>query len=145
MRKQGLIRAEDGSCFLGLLASLGRSLLNRRLKILLFASACVLAGCLTVFVVEGGYFSTVMNHDPDIRGQDRLFLDELMQKQNQQAVFDTDPMVAMQNIGKSGMIRSGNDPAPKAELVVNSAIVRRAELVVHSGADKRPVLVRRKH
>jgi len=119
--------------------------MNRRLKILLFAAACVLAGCLTVFVVESGYFSTVLNHDRDIHQQDRMFLDELMQKQNQQAVLDTDPMVAMQNIGKSGVIGSRNDLAPKAELVVNSAIVRRAELVVHSGADKRPVLVRRKH
>ena len=90
--KEGLIRAEDGSCFLDLLAALVRSLLNRRLKILLFAAACVLAGCLTVFVVESGYFSTVLNHDRDIRGQDRMFLDELMQKRNQQSVLDTDPM-----------------------------------------------------
>lgn len=144
-RKQGPIRTEGGSSFLFLLASLVRSLLNTRGKILLFAVLCVLVASLTVFVVKSGYFPPVWNHDRDIGGQDRIFLDELMQKRNQQAVLDTDRMVAMQNIGKTSMIGSGNDLAPKAELVVNSAIVKRAELVVHSGTVKRPGLVRRRH
>jgi len=78
------------------------------------------------------------NHDGDIRGQDHMFLDELTKRQNQQAVLDNNPTVAMQNISKTGTIGSGNDPAPKAELVVNSAVVKRAELVVHSGTVKLP-------
>ena len=76
------------------------------------------------------------------RGQDRMFLDDLMKKQNQQAVLDNNPMVAMQNIGNT--IGSGNDPAPKAELVVNSTVVKRAELVVHSGTVNRPGHLRRR-
>ena len=115
-----------------------RSLLNSRRKTLLFAAACVLAGCLTVFVVERGNLSTMWNHDGDIRGQDHMFLDELTKRQNQQAVLDNNPTVAMQNISKTGTIGSGNDPSPKAELVVNSAVVKRAELVVHSGTVKLP-------
>ena len=144
-QKQEQIRAVEGSYFLFLLPSLVRSLLKTRRKILLFATACVLAGCLSVFVVERGYFTTVWNHDGDIRGQDHMFLDEFMKKQNQQAVLDNNPMVAMQNNGKTGTIGSGNDPAPKAESVVNSAVVKRAELVVHSGTVKRPGLVRGGH
>ena len=85
------------------------------------------------------------NHDGDIRGRDRMFLDELRKKQNQQAVLDNNPLVAMQNIGETGTIGSGNDPAPKAELVVNSAVVKRAELVVHSGTVKGPRLARGGH
>ncbi len=144
-QKQGQTRAEQGSYFLFLLPSLVPSLLNIRRKILLLATACVLAGCLTVFVVERGGFSPLWNHNGDIRRQDHMFLDELMKKQNQQAVLDSNPMVAMQNIGETGTIGSGNDPAPKAELVVNSAVVKRAELVVHSGTVKGPALVRGRH
>ena len=106
---------------------------------------CILVASLTLFVVKSGYFSTAWNHVRDIRAQDRLFLDDLMQKHNQHAVLDSDPMVAMQTIRKTSMIGPGNDPAPKAELVVNSAIVKRAEPVVHSGTVKRPGLVRRRH
>jgi hypothetical protein len=144
-QKRGQIRTGNGSSFLFLLAPLVRSLLNTRRKILLFAVLCVLLASLTLFVVKSGYFSTVWNHVRDIHAQDRIFLDDLIQKHKQQAVLDTDPMVATQNIRKTSMIGSGNDPAPKAELVVNSAMVKRAELVVHSSTVKRPGLVRRRH
>ena len=81
-----------------------------------------------------------------MRVEDRMFLDELIQKkQNQETVLDTNSIVAMQNIGRADTIISGNDPAPKGELVVNSAIVKRAELVVHGGTVKRPELVHRRH
>jgi hypothetical protein len=94
-------------------------------------------------MVERGYFSTAWNHDQQIRVEDRMFLDEFIQKkQNQETVLNTNSIVAMQNIGRAGTIISENDPAPKAELVVNSAIVKRAELV---GTVKRPELVRRRH
>lgn len=114
-----------------------RSLPKTRRIIVLFAAACLLAGALTIFVVEKGYFSAARFHDRDIRGEDRVFLDDLVQKQNQEDVLDVNRIAAIQNIGKAAMIGFGNDPAPKAELVVNSQIVKRAELVVHSGTVKR--------
>lgn len=107
-------------------------------KIVLFAAACLLPGFFTVFVVERGYFSEAWFHDRDIRGEDRVFLDDLVRKQNQnqEDVREIDP-IAIQNVGEAAMIGSGNDPVPRAELVVNSQIVKRAELVVHSGTVKR--------
>lgn len=97
-------------------------------------------GFFTVFVVERGYFSEAWFHDRDIRGEDRVFLDDLVQKQNQNqnqaGVRETDP-IAIHNVGEAAMIGSGNDPVPRAELVVNSQIVKRAELVVHSETVKR--------
>ena len=41
-----------------------------------------------------------------------------------------------QNIGKAGTIVSSPKPVPRAELVINTEIVRRGELVVHSGTAK---------
>jgi hypothetical protein len=113
-------------------------------KIVLFAAACLLPGFFTVFVVERGYFSEAWFHDRDIRGEDRVFLDDLVQKQNQEDVRETDP-IAIQNVGEVAMNGSRNDPAARAELVVNSQIVKRAELVVHSGTIKRAGLGQGKH
>jgi hypothetical protein len=87
----------------------------------------------------------MLNHDGDIREQDRMFLDELMKKQNQQALLDNNSMVAMQNAAKTGTIGSRNDPATKAELVIRSTVVKRAEFVVHSGTVKSTALVRGRH
>ena len=69
-----------------------------------------------------------------IREVDRKFLDALVQKQKQDSdTFST----LVRNIGPGGTIDSSNTPVPRAELVVNSAIVRRAELVVRGGTVKR--------
>ena len=100
-------------------------------KFLLLAAACALVGYVTVFVVQSGDFPAVLHHhaDPlarDIRAEDSKFLDDLVQKQNQ----DT------------GMIGSGNEPVLKAELVINTAEVKRAELVTHKETVKRAELVR---
>jgi len=130
---------------LSILASVLRPLLKTRRKIVLFAVACLSAVSLAAFVVERGFFSVVWFHDRGIRGEDRVFLDDLLQKQKQEDVLDTNPIGAIQNIGKGAMIGSGNDPAPKAELVVNSQIVKRAELVVHSGTLKRAGPVQGSH
>ena len=113
-------------------------------KIVLFAAACLLPGFFTVFVVERGCFSEAWFHDRNIRGEDRLFLDDLVQKQNQEDVREIDP-IAIQNVGEAAMIGSGNDPVPRAELVVNSQIVKRAELVVHSGTVRRGGLGQGRH
>ena len=40
------------------------------------------------------------------------------------------------------MISAGNEPAPRAELVINTEIVKRAELVVLRGTIKRVERVR---
>ena len=136
-QKPGRLRAEDGSYFLSLLRSVARPLLKTRRKIALFAAACLLAGSLTVFVVvASGYFCAAWFHDRDIRGGDRKFLDNLVQKPRQEDVLDSNPLAAIQNIDKASGIGSWNDPAPKAELVVNSHSVKRAELVVHSDTVK---------
>ena len=112
---------------------------------MLFAAACLLAGVLTVFVVGRAYFSAAWFHDRDMRGEDRVFLNDLVQKQHQEDVPDTNRIAAIQNTGEAAMVGSGNDPAPKAELVVNSQIVRRAELVVPSGSVKRTGPIQDRH
>jgi hypothetical protein len=82
--------------------------------------------------------SAILHVDPltqEVRGEDRKFLDDLVQKQNQ----DGDPLSApADDIGGAGMIASSGAPVPRAELVIHSEIVRRGELVaVHSGKVKR--------
>ena len=75
----------------------------------------------------------------DIREEDRKFLDDfLVQKQNQQDRQDGNSLSApVQNIGNARTIDSSPKSVPRAELVINSEIVRRGELVVHSGTVKR--------
>jgi len=87
--------------------------------ILLLTAACVFVGYGTAFLAQRRA----------IREVDRKFLDALVQKRKQDWV--------VQNIGPSGTIDSSNTPVPRAELVVNSAIVRRAELVVPGRTVKR--------
>src|SRR5260370_36503115 len=71
-----------------------------------------------------GNFSAVLHHPAgplarDMRAEDRKFLDDLVQKQNQDDVLDGNRLSAsVQNIGNPGMIGSANEPVPKAALVV---------------------------
>ena len=85
--------------------------------------------------------SSISNTGPlarDIREEDRKFLDDLVQKQNQQDRQDGNSLSApVQNFGNAGTIDSSPKSVPRAELVINSDIVRRGELVVHSGTVKR--------
>ena len=68
-----------------------------------------------------------------IRGEDRNFLDDLVQKQNQDDHHDGNPLSASdQNIDKAATIVASPKPVPRAELVINTEIVKRGELVVHS-------------
>jgi hypothetical protein len=72
----------------------------------------------------------------DIAKEDRKFLDDFVQKQNLD--LDGNPLSGpIQTIAEAGPIDSSPGSVPRAELVVNSQIVRRAELVVHSGKVKR--------
>jgi hypothetical protein len=85
-----------------------------------------------------GYGTVLLAQKRDIRAEDREFLEDLVQKQNHQDRQDGNTL-SVQNIGNSGTIDSDRGPVPKAELVVNSAIVRRAELVVRSGTIRHKV------
>jgi hypothetical protein len=55
--------------------------------------------------------------------EDHDFLDEILRKQNQGQPEPTQN----RSIGKNGIIGSGNEPVLKAELVINTAEVKRAE------------------
>ena len=106
------------------------------------AAACVLVGCVTLFVAQRRdliALSSISNAGPlaqDIREGDRKFLDDVVQKQHQDDHQDANSPPG-QNIGETGTIDSSPKSVPRAELVVNSEIVRRGELVVHSGTVKR--------
>jgi hypothetical protein len=113
-------------------------------KFLLVAAVCGSVGYVTVFVApirdmitQSGNSSHAFHLAQDIREQDSNFLDDLVQKQNQDDHRDGNPLSASdQNIGKAGTIVSSPKPVPRAELVINTEIVRRGELVVHSGTAK---------
>jgi hypothetical protein len=89
---------------------------------------------LTAAFVFAGYGTFFVPQRRDLREADQKFLDALVQKQKRDR--DTLPTL-VQNIGPGGTIDSANMSVPRAELVVNSAIVKRAELVVRSGKRKR--------
>jgi hypothetical protein len=114
-------------------------------RFLLVAAACVFVGFVgfvTVFVAQrrdliaqGGIFSRGPLAQ-DIREGDRKFLDDLVQKQDQDDYQDRNSP-PLQNIGQAGTIDLSPKSVPRAELVINSEIVRRGELVVRSGTVKR--------
>src|SRR5271165_6013454 len=113
-------------------------------KFLLVGAVCGFVGYVTVFVAprrdmitQRGNSSRSLHLAQNIREEDRNFLDDLVQKQNQDDHHDGNPLSAPdQNIGKAGTIVSSPKPVPRAELVINTEIVRRGELVVHSGTAK---------
>jgi hypothetical protein len=111
-------------------------------KFLLLCGACAFAGCLAVFVVRQGYFSALPHEYRNIREEDRMFLDNLQPKNEDDLVDGNSLAVASGNTDKVGMISAGNEPAPRAELVINTEIVKRAELVVPRGTIKRVERVR---
>jgi hypothetical protein len=75
--------------------------------------------------------------DQDIRRQDSNFLDDLVQKQNQDDHHDGSSLLAPdQNLDRAGTIVSSSRAVPRAELVINTEIVKRGELVVHRGTSK---------
>ena len=70
----------------------------------------------------------------DVREEDRNFLDDLVQKQSYDDHPSGNPLSAPdRNIGKAGTIVAIPKPVQRAELVINTEIVRRGELVVRSG------------
>jgi hypothetical protein len=113
-------------------------------KFLLLAAVCGFVGYITVSVAlrrdmmtQGVNSSRGFQLAQNIREQDSNFLDDLVQKQkrddHQNGNFLSAPD---QNINKAGTIVSSSKPILRAELVVNSEIVKRGELVVHRGTAK---------
>jgi hypothetical protein len=144
-RKAGAIRGKEASGFKPPLLFLLQRLLKTRRMILLLGAACVLTGSMTLFIVEKGYFSAIWHNDRDMHAEDHKFLDNLAQKQNQVDGQDADLLAAAaENVPKVGMNGSGDGPAPRAELVVNNKIIKRAELINRGGTVKRAGLVRRR-
>jgi hypothetical protein len=65
----------------------------------------------------------------NISKEDHNFLDEILQKQNQDDQRqETLAPTPVRNIGKAGNICSSNKPVPKAELVINRKTAKRTEL-----------------
>jgi hypothetical protein len=86
---------------------------------------------LGLFIVYG---TIVVAERRAIGEVDRKFLDDIVRQQSQ----DTDTLSAPQrNIGTVSENSLSHPAALRAALVVNSAIVRHGELVVHSGVVKR--------
>ena len=78
-----------------------------------------------------------------IRAADRQFLDEILLNENDGHLLGRSLLAAADaNTDKTAMIASSNEPVPRAELVVNTGIVKRAELVVRGGKVKRAELLR---
>jgi hypothetical protein len=144
-RKAGATGGRKASGFKPSLLFLLHRFLKSRRMILLLGAACVLKASMTLFIVEKGYFSAMCHYDRDMHAEDHKFLDNLAQKQNQVDSPDTDLLAAAaENVPKAGMNGSGDGPAPRAELVVNNKIVKRAEPVNRGGTVKRAGLVRRR-
>ena len=74
--------------------------------------------------------------------EDRKFLDDLFQQQNQDNQGQTNPVVTPgQTLAKA---ESDLNPVPRAELIVNTSEVKRAQLVVNGRIVERAELVRPK-
>ena len=110
-------------------------------KFLLVAVVCGFVGYVAVFVAprrdmitQRGNSSRALQLAQDIPEEDRNFLDDLVQKQNQDEHHEGNPLSAPDlNIGEAGAFVLSPKPVPRAELVINTEIVRRGEMAVHSG------------
>ena len=111
-------------------------------KLLLLGTFSGIVSGLALFVAQGKYFSVFRHEDRGIRAADRQFLDEILLSENDVHLLGRSPLAADANTEKTAMIASGDGPAPRAELVVNSGTVKRAELVERGGRVKRAELAR---
>jgi hypothetical protein len=80
-----------------------------------------------------------------ISKEDRDFLDEIVQKRNQNdPPGDTPGSTPIQKVRKEGIVGSGNNqPAPKAELAIDPSEVNRSGPVAHKETVKRAQLITR--
>ena len=106
-------------------------------KSLLVAAVLGFTGYVTLFVApRRGMITQRSNSSRALaqgtRGEDRDFLDDLVQKQKQDNHYVGNPPPD-RNIDKAGTIVPSPRLVPRAELVINTEIVRRGVLVAHSG------------
>jgi len=111
------------------------------MKFLFMCGVCLFAlfaGYLTVIVARNsGSIAKSGNHSREILAGDRKFLDDFFQELNQgdrQGGGIYSP--PSQKNGSAETMESTADSVPRAVLVVNREIVRRGELIVHSGTVK---------
>ncbi len=81
-----------------------------------------------------------------ISQEDQNFLDDILQRQNQDDQQQGKPAPSQaQIIGKVGNSGSGNEPVLKGELVINTAEAKRSKPLTHKETVKRAELVRFRH
>lgn len=79
-------------------------------------------------------FSPALSLAQDVREEDHNFLDDLVQKQSSDDHHSGNPLSApARNFGNAGTIVAIPKPVQRAELVINTEIVRRGELVIRRG------------
>ena len=76
-----------------------------------------------------------------ISEEDHNFLDEILQKQNQDGQQQDKPAPIHVQKDKAGIIGSGDEPVLKGELVINTAEVKRSDPATHKETVKRAQLV----
>jgi hypothetical protein len=76
-----------------------------------------------------------------ISEEDHNFLDEILQKQNQDGQQQDKPAPTHVQKDKAGIIGSGDEPVLKGELVINTADVKRSDPATHKETVKRAQLV----
>jgi hypothetical protein len=127
--------------FVFFLRAMPFSLMKPWHKLLLVAAVFGFVGYVTISVAprrdritQRESSSPALSLAQDVREEDRNFLDDLVQKQSYDDHHSGNPLSAPdQNIGKAGTIVATPKPVQRAELVINTEIVRRGELVVRGG------------
>ncbi len=138
-------------------------LLKRLVRPVRVVGTCVLIVLLATFIAIVQNRETIFHHSKGaasvtfqtISEEDHNFLNETLQKQGGQQQANPAP-TKFQNIGRSRLAGSSNEPDLKAELVINTAevgrsepitpkvTVKRAQLVTHNETVRRAELVRSK-
>jgi hypothetical protein len=127
--------------FVFFLRAMPFSLMKPWHKFLFIASVFGFVGYVTLSVAPRGdrltqreSSSRALSLAKDVRAEDRNFLDNLVQKQSYDDHHSGNPPSApAQNIDKAGTIVAIPKPVQRAELVINTEIVRRGELVIRRG------------
>jgi hypothetical protein len=111
----------------------GHRLIIRSLIFPLLGAACVAVLYITIFAAHSlKSISQRGDFSRDILKEDHRFLDDLLQKRN----YDDgrgggSSLAAIQKVDDATSLASSPIAVPRAILVVNSEVVRRAQLVVH--------------
>ena len=105
----------------------------------LLCAACVFVLYTTIFLAHRLDSITQRGDFPrETLKEDRKFLDDLFQKTSHDDRTGLGfSLASIQKIDNAGSLESSPKSVPRAELVVNSEIVRRGQLVVHGEAVKR--------